>query len=148
MILGTDQGTTISVDYGKTWSSWYNQPTAQLYHVITDDKFPYAVYGTQQDSGGIAVLSRTDHGQIDARDWFSPGGSESGYIAPDPNDPNIIYLTGTYGSVSRFDRRTSFSQDVTPWPFPMWGTEIFERKYREEGRAIYRALYEKNRFHV
>jgi photosystem II stability/assembly factor-like uncharacterized protein len=131
MILGTDQGATISVDDGKTWSSWYNQPTAQLYHVITDDRFPYAVYGTQQDSGGVAVLSRTDHGQIDARDRFSPGGSESGYIAPDPNDPNIIYLTGTYGSVFRFDRRTSFSQDVTPWPFPTWNTEIVERKYRD-----------------
>ena len=131
MVLGTDQGTSVSVDYGATWSSWYNQPTAQLYHVITDDKFPYAVYGTQQDSGAIAVMSRTDHGQIDGRDWFSPGGSESGYIAPDPNDPNIIYLTGTYGSVGRFDRRTSFSQDITPWPVSIWNTEIFERKYRD-----------------
>ncbi|MFZ3264904.1 MAG: hypothetical protein WA172_12960 [Terriglobales bacterium] len=131
MILGTDQGTTISVDYGSTWSSWYNQPTGQLYHVITDDKFPYAVYGAQQDSGAIAVMSRTDHGQIDARDWFSPGGSESGYIALDPHDPNIIYLTGTYGSVSRFDRRTSFSQDITPWPVATWNKEIFERKYRD-----------------
>jgi photosystem II stability/assembly factor-like uncharacterized protein len=131
MILGTDQGTTISVDYGKTWSSWYNQPTAQLYHVITDNKFPYAVYGTQQDSGAIAVPSRTDHGQITARDWCSPGGSESGYIAPDPNDPNIIYITGTYGSVGRFDLRTSFSQDITPWPVTTWNTEINERKYRD-----------------
>ncbi len=131
MALATDQGTTVSVDYGATWSSWYNQPTAQLYHVITDDRFPYALYGTQQDSGAIAVPSRTDHGQIDGRDWFSPGGSESGYIAPDPNDPNIFYLTGTYGSVSRFDRRTSFSQDITPWPVPTWNTEIFERKYRD-----------------
>jgi photosystem II stability/assembly factor-like uncharacterized protein len=131
MILGTDQGTTISVDYGKTWSSWYNQPTAQLYHVITDNTFPYSVYGAQQDSGAIAVLSRTDHGQITARDSFSPGGSESGYIAPDPNDPNIIYLSGTFGSVDRFDRRTSFSQDVTPWPVPTFGTEIVEHKYRD-----------------
>jgi photosystem II stability/assembly factor-like uncharacterized protein len=131
MILGTDQGTTISVDYGKTWSSWYNQPTAQLYHVVTDNKFPYAVYGTQQDSGAIAVPSRTDHGQITARDWFSSGGSESGYIAPDPNDPNIIYITGTYGSVDRFDLRTSFSQDITPWPVTTWYTEINERKYRD-----------------
>jgi photosystem II stability/assembly factor-like uncharacterized protein len=131
MILGTDQGTTISVDYGKTWSSWYNQPTAQLYHVITDNKFPYAVYGAQQDSGGMAVLSRTDHGQITARDWFSPGGSESGYIAPDPNDPNIIYLTGTYGSVERLDLRTSLSQNITPWPVQGFGTEINERKYRD-----------------
>jgi len=131
MILGTDQGTTISIDYGRTWSSWYNQPTAQLYHVITDERFPYAVYGAQQDSGAIAIFSRTDHGQIMARDSFPPGGSESGYIAPDPNDPNIIYITGTYGSVDRFDLRTSFSQDVTPWPVPIWGTEIVDRKYRD-----------------
>jgi photosystem II stability/assembly factor-like uncharacterized protein len=131
MILGTDQGTTISVDHGKTWSTWYNQPTAQLYHVITDDKFPYAVYGTQQDSGGIAVMSRTDHGQITQRDWFSADGSESGYVAPDPNDPNVLYISGVYGSVSRFDLRTSFSQDITPWPFANWSTEIHDRKYRD-----------------
>ena len=131
MVLGTDQGTTISIDYGKTWSSWYNQPTAQLYHVVTDNKFPYTVFGAQQDSGGMAVPSRTDHGQIDGRDWFSPGGSESGYIAPDPNDPNILYLSGTYGSVERFDRRTSLSQNVTPWPLQSFGTEISERKYRD-----------------
>jgi photosystem II stability/assembly factor-like uncharacterized protein len=130
MVLGTDQGTTISVDYGETWTSWYNQPTAQIYRLATDDKFPYNIYGTQQDSGGIALPSRTDHGQITARDWFSPGGSESGSIAPDPNDPNILYLTGSYGSVSRFDRRTSFSQDVSPWPIQTWNTEIYERKYR------------------
>ena len=131
MVLGTDQGTSISLDYGKTWSSWYNQPTAQLYHVITDEKFPYAVFGAQQDSGGMAVLSRTDHGQITARDWFSPGGSESGYIAPDPNDPNILYVSGTYGTVDRFDLRTSLSQSVAPWPSQNFGTEISQRKYRD-----------------
>jgi photosystem II stability/assembly factor-like uncharacterized protein len=131
LVLASDQGTTVSVNYGETWSSWYNQPTAQLYHVITDDKFPYAVYGTQQDSGGMAVYSRTDHGRITPRDWFSPGDSESGYIAPDPKNPDIIYLSGSYGSVSRFDLRTSFSQDVTPWPVPSWGSEIVERKYRD-----------------
>ncbi len=87
IVLATDQGTSISVDYGKTWSSWFNQPTAQLYHVITDDRFPYVVYGTQQDSGSAAVFSRTDHGRITPRDWFLPSGSEAGYIAPDPNDP-------------------------------------------------------------
>ena len=131
MILGTDQGTTVSVNYGKTWSTWYNQPTAQLYHVITDNRFPYAVYGNQQDSGAIAVWSRTDHGQITPRDWFSASGSESGYIAPDPNDPNILYVSATFGGVARYDLRTSFSQDVTPWPVQSWGTEIFERKYRD-----------------
>ena len=131
MILGTDQGTTVSLDRGGTWSTWYNQPTAQLYHVITDDQFPYIVYGAQQDSGSAAVPSRTDHGQISPRDWFPAGGSESGYIAPDPKDPNIIYLSGTYGTVVRYNRRTGFSQDVTPWPVPTFGSEINQRKYRD-----------------
>ena len=105
MVLGTDQGTTVSLDRGQTWSTWYNQPTAQLYHVITDNQFPYVVYGAQQDSGSAAVPSRTDHGQITPRDWFPAGGSESGYMAPDPKDPNIIYLSGTYGTVARYNRR-------------------------------------------
>jgi photosystem II stability/assembly factor-like uncharacterized protein len=130
MVLGTDQGATISLDGGQSWSTWYNQPTAQLYHVITDNQFPYVVYGAQQDSGSAAVPSRTDHGQITPRDWFPAGGSESGYMAPDPKDPNIIYLSGAYGSVSRFDRRTSFSQDVSPWPAQNFTTEINQRKYR------------------
>ena len=131
MVLGTDQGTTVSLDRGQTWSTWYNQPTAQLYHVITDNQFPYVVYGAQQDSGSAAVPSRTDHGQITPRDWFPAGGSESGYIAPDPKDPNIIYLSGTYGTVARYNKRTGFSQDVTPWPVPTFGAEINQRKYRD-----------------
>jgi photosystem II stability/assembly factor-like uncharacterized protein len=131
MILATDQGTTVSVDRGKTWSTWYNQPTAQLYHVTTDNKFPYTVYGAQQDSGSTSVLSRTDHGQITPRDWAPVDGSESGYIAPDPKDPNVLYFSGTYGSVSRFDLRTSLSQDITPWPLPTFGVDIAERKYRD-----------------
>ena len=131
MILGTDQGATISLDYGQTWSSWYNQPTAQFYHVITDDQFPYVVYGTEQDSGSAAVRSRSDSGLITPRDWFPAGGSESGYIAPDPNDPNIVYLSATYGGVSRFNLRTSFSQDITPWPLPNFLVDINTRKYRD-----------------
>jgi photosystem II stability/assembly factor-like uncharacterized protein len=130
MVLGTDQGTTVSLDRGQTWSSWYNQPTAQLYHVITDNQFPYVVYGAQQDTGSAAVPSRTDHAQITPRDWFPSGESESGYMAPDPKDPNIIYLSGAYGTVSRFDRRTSFSQDVSPWPVQTFGSDIAQRKYR------------------
>ena len=131
MVLGTDQGTTVSLDRGQTWSTWYNQPTAQFYHVITDNQFPYVVYGAQQDSGSAAVPSRTDHGQITPRDWFPAGESESGYMAPDPKDPNIIYLSGTYGSVTRYNRRTGLSQDVTPWPVPTFGSEINQRKYRD-----------------
>ena len=131
MILGVDQGTSISLDYGRTWSTWYNQPTAQLYHAITDNDFPYIVYGAQQDSGSAAIYSRTDHGQITPRDWFLPGGSESGYIAPDPLHPNIIYLTDTFGGVIRFNRKTSFSQNISPWPMPDFGTEVVEHKYRD-----------------
>jgi photosystem II stability/assembly factor-like uncharacterized protein len=116
MILGTDQGTTISLDHGKTWSTWYNQPTAQLYHVITDNEFPYVVYAAQQDSGSLGVYSRTNHGQITPRDWFPAGGSEAGYMAPDPLNPNIVYETDTYGTVTRWDRKTALSQDISPRP--------------------------------
>ncbi|MBV9294826.1 MAG: hypothetical protein JO145_04575 [Acidobacteriaceae bacterium] len=131
MVLATDQGTTASLDAGATWSTWYNQPTAQFYHVVTDTASPYHIYGAQQDSGTAATTSRTDHGQIDGRDWFSVGGSESGYIAPDPKDPNIFYISGTYGSVDRFDRRTSQSQNVAPWPMSGFGLDLSKRKYRD-----------------
>ena len=114
MLLGSDQGTNVSVDGGATWSTWYNQATAQFYHVITDNRFPYFVYGSQQDSGTAAVASRTDHGQIDARDWFSVGGAESGYIAIDQRDPNIFYVGNTNGSLTRFDKRTGQAQNITP----------------------------------
>jgi photosystem II stability/assembly factor-like uncharacterized protein len=130
MVLGTDQGTTISLDRGQSWSTWYNQPTAQLYHVTTDNQFPYVVYGTQQDSGSAAVASRTDYGQITPRDWFPAGPSESGYMAVDPNDPTIIYLGAAYGGVARFNRRTGLSQDITPWPVSIFDSEIDQRRYR------------------
>ncbi len=130
MVLGTDQGTTVSLNRGQTWSSWYNQPTAQFYHVITDNEFPYHVYGAQQDTGSIAVPNRTDHGQITGRDWYMVGGGESGWIVPDPSDPNVLFASGVYGSVVRWDRRTSLSQDITPWPMPNFGSEINQRKYR------------------
>jgi photosystem II stability/assembly factor-like uncharacterized protein len=131
MALGTDQGTTISLNRGNTWSSWYNQPTAQFYHVTTDNQFPYVVYGAQQDSGSAAVVSRTDHSTITPRDWFLPGPSESGYLVVDAADPNIIYLSGTYGSVTRFNKRTGLSQDITPWPAVAFDAEINQRKYRD-----------------
>jgi photosystem II stability/assembly factor-like uncharacterized protein len=129
MIQASDQGVSISVDGGTSWSSWYNQPTAQLYHVITDNQFQYHVYASQQDSGTVVVPSRTDHGQISEYDRWSVGGAESGYIAADPGDPNIFYVGNTYGSLSRFDKRTSQGQNITPWPGPSIG-EIVDRKYR------------------
>ena len=130
LIIGTDQGTSLSLDHGATWTTWYNQPTAQFYHVITDHQFPYRVYGAQQDTGSISIPSRTDHGQISAQDAIPVAGGESGYLAPDPSDPNILYSSSVYGSVARYDRRTSFSQDITPWPLPEFGTDINGRKYR------------------
>ena len=130
MIQASDQGVSISVDRGTTWSSWYNQPTAQFYHVATDNQFPYNVYGSQQDSGTVVLPSRTDHGQITEYDRRSVGGAESGYIQPDPDDPNISYVSNTYGTLTRFDKRTGQGQIITPWPAPAFGVEIAERKYR------------------
>ena len=129
MILGTDQGATITLNHGNTWSSWYNQPTAQFYHVITDNQFPYVVYGAQQDTGSAAVPSRTDHGQISGRDWFPAGPTESGYMTLDPDDSNIIYQSEPYGTVTRFNRRISLSQDIGPWPAPI-PEDVNLRKYR------------------
>ncbi len=130
LALGSDQGTSISLNRGETWSSWYNQPTAQMYRVATDNSFPYWVMGSQQDSGSIAIASRSDHGVISTQDMPNIGGGESSALAPDPSDSNIIYATSQYGGVTRYDRRTSLSQDVSPWPMPTWGTDIVNRKYR------------------
>jgi photosystem II stability/assembly factor-like uncharacterized protein len=131
LVVGTDQGTTISLNGGQTWSSWYNQPTAQLYHVITDNQFPYHIYGEQQDTGSLGIPNRTDHGLITNRDWFMVGGGESGWLATDSANRNILYASGIYGGVVRFDLRTSLSQQITPWPFPGFGREINQRRYRD-----------------
>jgi photosystem II stability/assembly factor-like uncharacterized protein len=89
--LTADQGAEISVNGGETWSSWYNQPTAQFYHVTTDNRFPYWVYGAQQESGSAGTMSRSDYGEISFREWHSVGVFEYGYIAVDPLDSNILY---------------------------------------------------------
>jgi len=130
MIVASDQGTVISVDGGKSWSSWYNQPTAQFYHVATDNQFPYYVYGAQQDSGTAATTSRSDYGSITYRDWYPVGAGESGYIAPDPTDPKTVYGGSTYGRLYRFDKVTGQSQDVSPTPVEEWGAAINARKLR------------------
>ena len=110
MLFATDQGATITVNGGETWSSWYNQPTAQFYHVITDNAYPYWVYGGQQESGSAGVASRGDSGAIRAGDWRTVGVEEYGYVAPDPLDPNIIYG----GKLTRFDKRTGHVQNIAP----------------------------------
>ena len=108
--LAVDQGATITVNGGATWSSWYNQPTAQFYHVITDNQFPYQVYGGQQESGSVAISSRGNDGAITFRDWHPVGAEEYAYIAPDPLHPNLIYG----GIVSRYNRVTGEVTHVAP----------------------------------
>ena len=110
MLFATDQGATITVNGGDTWSSWYNQPTAQLYHVVTDHQFPYNVYSGQQESGSVGIASRGSDGQITFREWHPVGADEYAYVAPDPLNPNIIFG----GKVSRYDRATGQVQNVAP----------------------------------
>lgn len=105
MILGVDQGATISLDAGKNWSPWYNQPTGQLYHLSAGYEFPYFVYASQQDSGSVAISSRSDFGRIRDRDVFSPGGYEFGYIVEDPIHHYLVYDDGSPGTIVRLDRR-------------------------------------------
>ena len=112
ILLAVDQGATLTVDGGQTWSSWYNQPTAQFYHVITDNRFPYWVYGGQQESGSVGIASRSDYGSISFRDWHPVSVEEYGYVAPDPLNPNFIYG----GKVTRFDQTTGDVQNVSPVP--------------------------------
>jgi len=118
IILGTDQGATISVNGGETWSPWYNQPTGEFYRVATDHRFPYWVYGPQQDSGTAGIASRGNNGQITERDWYPVGPGESGYTIPDPLDPDVVYNAGPGGSVIRLSKITGQVRDISPAPIP------------------------------
>jgi photosystem II stability/assembly factor-like uncharacterized protein len=113
ILLVSDQGALVTVNGGATWSSWYNQPTAQMYHVITDNRFPYWVYGGQQESGSVGIASRGNDGEITYREWHPVGIIEYGYAAPDPLHPNIIYGAGRT-EVSKFDWTTGQVQNVSP----------------------------------
>jgi photosystem II stability/assembly factor-like uncharacterized protein len=115
ILLVSDQGALVTVDRGASWSSWYNQPTAQLYHVIADNSFPYRVCGAQQESGSVCTLSRGNDGAITFRDWHPVGVIEYGYVAPDPLNDDIIYGAGR-SEVSKFHFSTGQVQDVTPIP--------------------------------
>ena len=110
LLIACDQGAIITVNGGETFSSWYNQPTAQFYHVSTDNAFPYNVYGGQQESGSVGIASRGNDGEITFREWHPVGVEEYGYIAADPLDPNIIYG----GKVTRYDKRTGQVQNIAP----------------------------------
>jgi photosystem II stability/assembly factor-like uncharacterized protein len=113
ILLGSDQGAIITVNGGATWSSWLNQPTAQLYHVSADNAFPYRLYSGQQESGSVGIASRGPNGEITFRDWHPVGAEEYGYVTAAPHDPDIVYG----GKLTRYDRRTNQAQSILPKPF-------------------------------
>ncbi len=112
LLTASDQGAVITVNGGKSWSSWYNQPTAQMYHVSADNSFPYRLCSGQQESGSACISSRGNNGQITMREWHPVGADEYSYVAPDPLDPDIVYG----GKVTRYNRRTGQVQNVSPKP--------------------------------
>ena len=112
ILLGSDQGAIITVNGGQSWSTWYNQPTAQLYHVSADNAFPYRLYSGQQESGSVGIASRGNDGAITFRDWHPVAAEEYGYVVADPLDPDVIYG----GKLTRYDRRTSQAQGILPVP--------------------------------
>ncbi|HEV7521190.1 MAG TPA: glycoside hydrolase, partial [Candidatus Angelobacter sp.] len=113
MIIVSDQGAIVTVNGGETWSSWYNQPTAQMYHVSADNAFPYRVCSGQQESGSACISSRGNDGEITIRDWHPVAAEEYGYVVPDPLNPDVVYG----GKLSRYDRRTNQAQNIAPKPF-------------------------------
>ena len=124
LLLVSDQGAVISVNKGQTWGSWYNQPTAQLYHVAATSDFPYAVCAGQQESGSVCIRTRGNDGEITFRDWHPVGIIEYGYAAPDPLHPEIVYGAGRT-EVSRHNMITGETQNVTPLP-------VREKGYRAD----------------
>ena len=124
LLVVSDQGAIVTVNGGQTWSSWYNQPTAQLYHVATTNAFPYRICAGQQESGSVCILSRGNDGEITFRDWHPVAAIEYGYVAPDPLDPDIIYGGGR-SEVSKYHWSTGQVQNVTPIP-------LRDAKYRTD----------------
>lgn len=115
LMNGNDGGGTISFDGGDTWSSIYNQPTAQFYHVTTDNRWPYWIYGAQQDNSAIAVASRSDDGSIGERDYYNVAGCENATISVDPRDPNVTYGGCYMGQLTRSDRANRQDRDISVW---------------------------------
>lgn len=112
VLLASDQGAIITVNGGATWSSWYNQSTAQLYHVSADNQFPYHLYSGQQESGSVGIASRGPNGEVTFRDWHPVGAEEYGYATADPLDPALVYG----GKLSRYNGRTHQTQEILPKP--------------------------------
>jgi photosystem II stability/assembly factor-like uncharacterized protein len=130
MIESNDGGANVSTNAGASWTTQGNQPTAQFYHVVADNRFPYFVYGAQQDNSTVGTATASDRGGIDRPDWYSVGGGESGYIAPDPHDPEIVYAGSYGGEITKYDHHTGQTKNVTPWPLNPIGAAAVDQKYR------------------
>ncbi|HZW59257.1 MAG TPA: hypothetical protein VFE85_03090, partial [Woeseiaceae bacterium] len=130
MITGADQGAVVTFNGGKSWSSWYNQPTGQFYRVAVDDGFPYRIYSGQQDSGTVSIASRSDYGRISFRDWNPVGGDERDGDVPDPENPDIVYGAGLGGRISKWDAHTGQVQNVSPWPVSSYAANPRDVQYR------------------
>jgi len=130
MIAGNDGGACVSFDAGASWSTQYNQPTAQFYHVITDHQFPYRIYGAQQDNTTLSVPTRSDRGAITRSDSYPVGGSECGYIAIRPDNPDVVYAGSFAHRMTRHDRHTGQTRDITVWPDDPIGWAAKDVKYR------------------
>ena len=124
-----DGGASVSLDGGGTWSTQDNQPTAQFYHVAVDNRFPYWVYGAQQDNSNLAVASADDEGVIGPRSWYPAGGGECGFVLPDPRDASIIYSNSENG-IGRYDKRREQVQDISAWPVDNSGHPAGELAHR------------------
>ena len=135
MIEGNDGGATISTDGGQMWSTLDNQPTAQFYHVATDNRFRYYVYGAQQDNSTVAIASSSDGGSIGRTDWYEVGGGESGFVVPYPPDPNIVYAGSYDGLITRYNHENGQEQDINPWPDNPMGSGAANLKYRFQWTA-------------
>jgi photosystem II stability/assembly factor-like uncharacterized protein len=130
MITGADQGAAVTVDGGKYWSSWYNQPTGQFYHIALDNQFPYHIYSGQQDNGTVEIANRGPYGVIEERDWHPVGGDERDYMVPKPGNPDMVFGSGLGGHISRFDEVTRQVANVSPWPISSYGAYPPGVKYR------------------
>src|SRR2546428_8217667 len=135
MIGGNDGGAAISSNGARKATTQQNQPTGHFYHVIPANQFPFRVYGAQQDTTPVSIASRTSGGGIDQTDWYAVGGGESGYIAPDPRDPNIVYAGTYYGVMTRYDHRLREARNISVWPETPGGRPAGELKYRFQWTA-------------
>jgi len=135
MVVGNDGGAQVSQNAGQSWSTMYNQPTAEFYRVTVDDQVPYRVYGAQQDNSTISIPSRTSGGIVPEQHWFSVGGGESGHIAVHPEDPDIIYAGNYIGRIDRHDRSTGRSRNVISYPQLADGVAPKDLKYRFQWNA-------------